>query len=83
MISFNDTLNTVSGFSHFLAPFTNIAKGAAMNSFIFNNTGVFFVKIGRPLEFIIKVLVIGLIITSSFFTYGNFIITGFDNTGIT
>ena len=47
MISFIDVLNTVSVFWHFLALFINIINGVAVNSFIFNDTGVIFVEIIR------------------------------------
>ena len=48
MISFSDILNTVSDFRHFLTPFINIINGAAINFFIYNNTGIIFIKIVRP-----------------------------------
>ena len=48
MISFNDTLNIVSGFWRFLAPFISVAKGVAINAFIFDDTGVSFIKIIKP-----------------------------------
>ena len=47
-ISFSDTLNTVNGFWRFLALFTNVINGAAINSFIFNNTGIVFIEIVKP-----------------------------------
>ena len=71
----------MSGFRRFLAPFINIINGVAVNSFIFDDTGVVFVGIVKPKEFIIKVLVIGLIIILFSFIYGNFIITGFNKAG--
>ena len=48
MISFSNALNTINGFWYFLAPFTNIVNGAAINSFISKNTDVIFIKIIRP-----------------------------------
>ena len=48
MISFNNVLNTVSGFWRFLAPFINIVNGVAVNSFIPDNTSVIFVEIVKP-----------------------------------
>ena len=48
MISFNNTLNIVSGFWRFLALFTNIVNGVTVNSFISNDTGIIFIKIIRP-----------------------------------
>ena len=48
VISFSNALNTISGFWHFPAPFTNIINNAAINSFIFNNTGITFDKIIKP-----------------------------------
>ena len=83
MISFSDALNTVSGFWRFLAPFINIVNGAAVNSLISDDTGVIFITIVRPEEFIIKVLVIGLIIILSSFIHSNPIITGFNKAGTT
>ena len=82
MISFNNALNIVSGFWHFLAPFINVAKDVIVNSFIFNDTGFFFVFV-TPQEFIIKVLVTGLIIVLSSFIHGNLIIIRFDKVGTT
>ena len=83
MISFSNILNTASDFKHFLAPFINITKSAIINSFVFDDTGVSFVKIVRQWEFIIQVLVISLIVMSSFFIYSNLIITRFYNTRTT
>ena len=48
MISFSNILNTVSGFWHFLAPFTNIINGVAVNSFISDNITIIFIKIVKP-----------------------------------
>ena len=48
VISFNNALNIVSGFWRFLAPFINIAKGVAINSFISDDTGISFVEIVKP-----------------------------------
>ena len=48
MISFNDTLNIISGFWRFLAPFINVINGAAVNSFISDNISIIFIKIVRP-----------------------------------
>ena len=45
MIFFNDALNIIGDFWHFLAPFTSTAKNATVNSLTFNNTGIFFIKI--------------------------------------
>ena len=72
----------ISGFLYFLAPFIHIINGIAINSFIFNNTGVVFVKIVKPWEFIIKVLVMGLIIILSSFVYSNPIIIRFNKMSI-
>ena len=48
MISFNDVLNTISGFWRFLAPFINVVNGVTINSFISDNIGVIFIEIIRP-----------------------------------
>ena len=42
------TLNTINSFWYFLAPFINIVKGIAINSFIFNNTGISYIEIIKP-----------------------------------
>ena len=49
-----------------------------MNSFIPSDTSIFFIKIIKLWEFIIKVLVTGLIITLSSLIHNNPIITKFD-----
>ena len=48
MIFFSDILNTVSGFWRFLALFTNVVNGVAVNSFISDDIGVIFVEIVKP-----------------------------------
>ena len=48
MISFSNTLNTVSGFWYFLTPFINIVNGAIVNSFISDNISIIFIEIIKP-----------------------------------
>ena len=48
MISSSDILNTISCFWRFLALFTNIINGVAVNSFISDDIGVVFIEIVRP-----------------------------------
>ena len=83
MIFFNDILNTVSGFWHLLAPFINIINGVTINSFISDNINIIFNKIIKLWEFIIKISVAGLIITSSSFIYNDPINIRFNKIGTT